>query len=70
MKDWFVDGHYIGAVSAEAARAEAASLYGFTPEVIRPWTDADDAPDDDPDCPEYMADGTCIHSDCAMRYGF
>lgn len=42
VKDWWVDGHYIGAATVEEALAEAAHLYDFSPESVRPWTPADE----------------------------
>jgi hypothetical protein len=41
MKDWYVDGHYIAAEDAASAVIEAGRLYNFDPEVVRPWTAAD-----------------------------
>jgi len=43
MRDFWVDGHYIAAGSAEEALGEARILYDFQPEKVRPWTDEDQA---------------------------
>jgi len=43
MKEWWVDGHFIAASGARAALNEAARLYEFTPESVRPWTEEDQA---------------------------
>lgn len=39
--DWWVDGHFVSAPTADEARAEARRLYGFTPETVRHWTSHD-----------------------------
>lgn len=44
--DWYVDGHYIVAPNADAARREVARLYGHDAEIVRPWQD-DDIDEDD-----------------------
>jgi hypothetical protein len=43
LKDWWVDGHYITAGTAVGARAEAARIFDYTPEVVRSWTAEDQA---------------------------
>lgn len=40
--DWWVDGHYIAAQSAEQAKRIAARLYDFEPETVRRWMSLDD----------------------------
>lgn len=41
MFDYFCDGHQISAQNMEDAVSCFESLYGFTPEEVRPWTDKD-----------------------------
>lgn len=36
--DWWADGHFIAAPTAEHAIRETQRLYGHTPEKVRPWT--------------------------------
>lgn len=40
-KDWWVDGHYVGAANEKDAWLSASVLYDFEPEHVRPWTDED-----------------------------
>lgn len=42
-KDYWCDGHFISAESFAGAREECLALYGHSPEVVRRWTDADQA---------------------------
>lgn len=39
--DWYVDGHYILADSADDARAQVKRLYLHDAEIVRPWSDDD-----------------------------
>lgn len=39
--DWNVDGHFISAPTADQAVREAATLYHYSPESVRPWTSVD-----------------------------
>jgi len=41
--DWWVDGHFISARTAEAARAEVRAGYGHEAEEVRRWTAEDQA---------------------------
>ena len=41
-RSWWVDGHFISALSAGDALVYAASAYDFNPESVRPWNDADE----------------------------
>src|SRR6187402_2038710 len=43
QRDFWVDGHYIAAPTAEEATEEAARLYGFLANTVRPWTAEDQA---------------------------
>lgn len=43
MNDYWVDGHFIAARSADEARAECESLYSYVPESVRFWTAEDQA---------------------------
>ena len=37
LHSYWVDGHYIVAVSLEDARNEAKRLYNYEPTTVRPW---------------------------------
>lgn len=39
---FWCDGHCISATDSEDARSCVESLYGYTPEIVRLWTEADD----------------------------
>lgn len=44
MPDWWVDGHFISAWTAEEALAEVRRLFdGYEPQEARPWTKEDQA---------------------------
>ncbi len=42
MPDFYCDGHFIAASSPESAVAETEALYGFRPDIVRPWRDSDE----------------------------
>lgn len=35
--EWYVDGHFIMAATRWKALIEAARLYEYTPQIVRPW---------------------------------
>lgn len=43
MNTYFVDGHCIDAQNIEDAVSACESMYGHTPEIVRPWTAEDQA---------------------------
>lgn len=43
-RGWWVDGHFIVAHTSTAALEEVRRLYApYEPEIVRPWTDDDQA---------------------------
>lgn len=45
MADFYCDGHFISATIPEMAVAEFEHLYGYTPDVVRPWRKEDEEHD-------------------------
>lgn len=42
-RSWWVDGHHISATSVVTAASVAQAMYDYDAEVVRPWTDEDQA---------------------------